>query len=128
MSAKNTGGQLSWSWKEFLAELDGMLRESLELHCIGGFALVHFFVFPRTSTGLLIEGVADCRNQLFGSGSVSRCRDQASIHPLQNKLAHLRQLHVGAIEQLYAELCFLPILSIKRQQIITQLVHTCWRR
>jgi len=34
MSANNTGGDLSSPWKEFLGELDSMLRESLELHCI----------------------------------------------------------------------------------------------
>lgn len=46
------------------------------------------------------------------SGSVSRCRDQIPIHPLQNELAHLRQFYVGAIEQLYPEVRFLPLLPV----------------
>jgi len=29
-----------------------MLGESLELHCIGGFALVHFYGFPRTTADI----------------------------------------------------------------------------
>jgi hypothetical protein len=37
-------------WKPFLTELDEALTEPLELHCIGGFALVHFYGLPR-STG-----------------------------------------------------------------------------
>lgn len=46
MPAKNTGGQLLPPWKEFLAELGGMLSGLRELHCNGGFELVHFYGFP----------------------------------------------------------------------------------
>ncbi len=37
-------------WKEFLTEIDAMLHEPLELHCIGGFVLTLFYGFQR-STG-----------------------------------------------------------------------------
>jgi Nucleotidyltransferase of unknown function (DUF6036) len=40
---------LSSPWKEFLAELDHMLTEPLELHCIGGFVLTLFYGLPRTT-------------------------------------------------------------------------------
>lgn len=36
-------------WKDFLAELDGMLNEPLELHCVGGFVVTYFYGFPRTT-------------------------------------------------------------------------------
>jgi hypothetical protein len=36
-------------WKPFLTEIDQALTEPLELHCIGGFALVHFYELPRTT-------------------------------------------------------------------------------
>jgi len=36
-------------WKEFLAEVDGMLSESLELHCVGGFVVTNFYGFSRTT-------------------------------------------------------------------------------
>lgn len=36
-------------WKEFLAELDDLLTEPLELHCIGGFVLTFFYGLPRTT-------------------------------------------------------------------------------
>lgn len=44
MSADNP---LPSPWKDFLAEIDGMLNESLELHCVGGFVVTHFYGFPR---------------------------------------------------------------------------------
>jgi hypothetical protein len=36
-------------WKEFLLELDSMLTEPLELHCIGGFVICYFYGLPRTT-------------------------------------------------------------------------------
>jgi Nucleotidyltransferase of unknown function (DUF6036) len=35
--------------REFLSELDESLSEPLELHCIGGFVLVYFYGYPRTT-------------------------------------------------------------------------------
>jgi hypothetical protein len=37
-------------WKEFLTELDAVLTEPVELHCIGGFVVCFFYGLPR-STG-----------------------------------------------------------------------------
>jgi len=36
-------------WKEFLSEIDALLKESLALHCIGGFAACYFYGLPRTT-------------------------------------------------------------------------------
>jgi hypothetical protein len=36
-------------WKEFLSEIDAMLKEPLALHCIGGFAACYFYDLPRTT-------------------------------------------------------------------------------
>lgn len=36
-------------WDEFLTEFDGMLNAPLELHCIGGFVLTHYYKLPRTT-------------------------------------------------------------------------------
>ena len=49
MTAKQVNKRLMSPWSEFLAELDGLLTEALELHCIGGFVLVHFYGLPRTT-------------------------------------------------------------------------------
>jgi hypothetical protein len=49
MPANKATAGIPSPWKEFLAELDDMLTESLELHCIGGFVLVFFYGLPRTT-------------------------------------------------------------------------------
>jgi len=49
MAVEDVGGPLASPWNEFLIELDGTLNEPLELHCIGGFVLVHFYGLPRTT-------------------------------------------------------------------------------
>lgn len=44
--------ELSSPWKEFLAELDALLDEPFQLHCIGGFALVVGYGLPRATNDL----------------------------------------------------------------------------
>jgi hypothetical protein len=39
-------------WKEFLGELDALLDEPIELHCIGGFAVVMGYGLPRGTNDL----------------------------------------------------------------------------
>jgi hypothetical protein len=36
-------------WKEFFGEIDGLLDEPLELHCVGGFVACFFYGLPRTT-------------------------------------------------------------------------------
>jgi len=49
MPANQEARPLPSPWKEFLAELDGILDEPLELHCIGGFVFTYFYGLPRTT-------------------------------------------------------------------------------
>src|ERR1700686_4951880 len=49
MPANNEAGLRPSPWREFLAELDGMLHEYLELHCVGGFVFTYFYGLPRTT-------------------------------------------------------------------------------
>ena len=39
-------------WKQFLEELDALLSEPVELHCIGGFAVVAAYHLPRSTNDL----------------------------------------------------------------------------
>lgn len=39
-------------WREFLGELDALLDEPIELHCIGGFAVVMGYGLPRGTNDL----------------------------------------------------------------------------
>jgi hypothetical protein len=50
MPVNNEGRGLPSPWKEFLSELDAMLKGPLDLHCVGGFVFAHFYGLPR-STG-----------------------------------------------------------------------------
>ena len=50
MPADGVAGVLPSPWKEFLTEVDKMLSDPLELHCIGGFVFAYFYGLPR-STG-----------------------------------------------------------------------------
>jgi hypothetical protein len=36
-------------WRDFLSELDHMLPQPVEIHCIGGFVLTLFYGLPRTT-------------------------------------------------------------------------------
>ena len=41
------GDSLPLPWREFISELDSMLPEPLDLHCIGGFVICYFYGLPR---------------------------------------------------------------------------------
>ena len=49
MPLETSGVPLPSPWKDFLSEIDKALEEPLELHCIGGFALVFYYGIPRTT-------------------------------------------------------------------------------
>jgi hypothetical protein len=49
MSPKNVSNVLPSPWDKFLSELASVLTEPLELHCVGGFSLVHFYGLPRST-------------------------------------------------------------------------------
>ena len=44
--------ELASPWREFLDELDVLLKEPCELHCIGGFAVVAAYGLPRSTNDL----------------------------------------------------------------------------
>jgi len=46
---------LSSPWKEFLAEIDGLLEEPLYLHCIGGFVIAYFYGSPAYGITMVFE-------------------------------------------------------------------------
>src|ERR1700674_572191 len=48
-SKPKAAGSLPSPWKEFLLQIDSMLTEPLELHCIGGFVICYFYGLPRTT-------------------------------------------------------------------------------
>jgi hypothetical protein len=49
MPGETFGAKLLSPWKDFLGEIDKALEKPLEIHCIGGFALVFYYGIPRTT-------------------------------------------------------------------------------
>jgi uncharacterized nucleotidyltransferase DUF6036 len=70
-------------WKEFLSEIDSMLTESLNLHCIGGFVVCYFYGLPRP-TGDIDYYTAVPANfnlmEVAGEGSSLATKHKVSLH------------------------------------------------
>ena len=49
MPGETPTARLPSPWKDFLGEIDKALEKPLEIHCIGGFALVFYYGIPRTT-------------------------------------------------------------------------------
>ena len=70
-------------WREFLTEIDEMLKEPLELHCIGGFVVTHFYGFPRTTGDIDYYAAAPANfnlNEVAGEGSELHKKYKISLH------------------------------------------------
>src|SRR5579863_4329994 len=76
---------LSSPWKEFLDELDSQLQEPIELHCIGGFAVVAAYGLPRSTNDLdyfslePFNRAVDLEN-LAGQGSPLARKHKVYVH------------------------------------------------
>ncbi len=63
MPANLATGKFPPPWKAFLAELDSILEEPLELHCIGGFVLTFFYGLPRTTGDIDYVTAVPCKSE-----------------------------------------------------------------
>jgi hypothetical protein len=82
MPAEKKPRLLPSPWKEFLGELDGMLHEPLELHCIGGFVFTYFYGIPRTTGDIDYYTVPANLNleQVAGQGSPLHTKHGVWLH------------------------------------------------
>jgi hypothetical protein len=72
-------------WKNFLEEVDGFLPERVELHCIGGFAVVAAYGLPRSTNDLDYFSLVpyDLENKLqeiAGEGSALARNHKVHVH------------------------------------------------
>ena len=72
-------------WKEFLKELDSLLDEQFELHCIGGFAVVAAYGLPRSTNDLDYFSLEPCNrvlefDQMAGQGSALARKYKVYVH------------------------------------------------
>jgi Nucleotidyltransferase of unknown function (DUF6036) len=95
MPVETSGSSLPLPWKEFLGEIDNQLKESLELHCIGGFALVFFYGLPRTT------GDIDYYNAIPGDLNLEELAGENSALHKKYKI-HLHRVAVMSLPEDYA--------------------------
>lgn len=72
-------------WKDFLKELDNLLDEPFELHCIGGFAVVAAYGLPRSTNDLDYFTLVPCNRapdleRLAGEGSALARKYKVHVH------------------------------------------------
>lgn len=90
--------ELSSPWREFLTELDDLLNEPCELHCIGGFAVVAVYGLPRSTNDLdyysiVPQHCTDELERIAGEGS-----DLARKHKV-----HVHHASVASLPESYEE-------------------------
>ena len=76
---------LRYPWKEFLGELDSLLDEPIELHCIGGFAIVAAYGIKRSTNDLDYFTLIPCNRvtdleELAGEGSSLSKKYKVHVH------------------------------------------------
>ena len=72
-------------WKDFLEEVDGLLPDRVELHCIGGFAVVAAYGLPRSTNDLDYFSLVPCHletklQEIAGEGSVLARKHKVHVH------------------------------------------------
>ena len=70
-------------WKEFLTELDSMLTEPVELHCIGGFVVCFFYGLARSTADIDYYTAIPANlnlDELAGEGSPLAVKHKVWLH------------------------------------------------
>jgi len=72
-------------WREFLAEVDSLLKEPCQLHCIGGFAVVSAYGLPRSTNDLDYISLVSCNvvpdlEGIAGEGSALAKKHKVHVH------------------------------------------------
>jgi len=131
-------------WKEFLEELDSLLDEPFELHCIGGFAVVAAYGLPRSTNdldyfSLLPRNRAPDLDKLAGQGSTLARKYRVHLHraavasvpdSYDDRLTelfagHLKKLHLFALDPYDLALSKLSRSEDRDREDVKYLAKTC---
>lgn len=85
-------------WKEFLEELDALLNEPVELHCLGGFAVVAAYKLPRSTNDLDYLSLEPCNL----ANDVEQIAGQGSVLARKHKV-HLQRVGVASVPEGYSD-------------------------
>jgi hypothetical protein len=102
---------LASPWREFLDELDVLLQEPCELHCIGGFAVVAAYGLPRSTNdldyyALFPRRCTDEWERTAGEGSDLARKDKVHVHHAAEDPANSIELQQQAHERFAGRLRF----------------------
>lgn len=98
-------------WKEFLEEFDSLVDEAVELHCIGGFAVVSAYGLTRSTNDLdyvtlvPFNRIADLQN-IAGAGSPLARKHKVHIQHAgvatvpENYQVRMRELYANRFENI----------------------------
>jgi len=98
-------------WREFLGELDALLDEPIELHCIGGFAVVAGYGLPRGTNDLDYRTVVPYNRindlqRMAGPGSALARKHKVYVQHTgvesmpENYEERLTELHAGCFKNI----------------------------
>jgi hypothetical protein len=98
-------------WADFLGELDTLLGETIELHCIGGFAVVAGYGFPRGTNDLdyrtlIPHNLINDLQRLAGPGSALARKHKVYVQRVgvgsipENYEDRLAELHRGRFKRI----------------------------
>lgn len=98
-------------WKSFLRELDGLLNEPFQFHCIGGFAVVAAYSLSRSTNDLDYISLNPCDGipelqRLAGEGSALAKKHNVFVHHVgvasvpENYDERLTELYAGRFKNI----------------------------
>ena len=96
---------LSSPWREFLEELDALLKEPIQLHCIGGFAVVMGYGLPRGTNDLDYRSFYpfDCLNDLqTKAGPGSALAQRHKVHVQHTGVESIPESYEDRLIELFA--------------------------
>jgi hypothetical protein len=93
-----TSHDLRPPWREFLAEVDQQLPESVQLHCLGGFVLAVSYSLPRPTSDVdYVEIIPNTAGE-----DLQRIAGPASPLAKKHRL-HFQHVGVASLPESYAE-------------------------
>jgi len=97
--------KLTFLWREFLAELDALLKQPIQLHCIGGFAVVMGYGLPRGTNDLDYRSFYpfDCLNDLqTKAGPGSALAQRHKVHVQHTGVESIPESYEDRLIELFA--------------------------
>src|ERR1700747_1003979 len=117
-SKYKAGDSLPSPWKEFLSELESMLPEPLDLHCIGGFVICYLYGLPRPTGDIDYYSAVPANLNLIemaGEGSALAKKYKIQLHHVA--VTNLPEDHATRLTEMFPR-CLRTCVSFHRTHTI----------